>query len=68
MLNETIGDVIIQAAEIIEGKYRTSSSLMCSSGACTPFNMNMNEVIANIAILKLVVNRGNTQKSIRITM
>ncbi|MBZ0177266.1 MAG: aspartate ammonia-lyase [Candidatus Methanoperedens sp.] len=64
MLNETIGDVIIQAAdEIIEGKYRDQFILdVFQAGAGTPFNMNMNEVIANIAILKLGGNPGEYSK------
>ncbi|MDL5502656.1 MAG: lyase family protein, partial [Candidatus Methanoperedens sp.] len=43
MLNETIGDVIIQSAdEIIEGKYRDQFILdVFQAGAGTPFNMNM---------------------------
>ena len=64
MLNETIGDVIIQAAdEIIEGKYRDHFILdVFQAGAGTPFNMNMNEVIANVAILKLGGKVGEYSK------
>lgn len=60
MLNETIGDVIIQSAdEIIKGKYRDQFILdVFQAGAGTPFNMNMNEVIANLAIIKLGGNPG----------
>ena len=61
MLNETIGDVIIQAADdIIEGKYRDQFILdVFQAGAGTPFNMNMNEVIANLAIMRLGGNPGD---------
>ena len=61
MLDETNGDVIIQAAdEIIGGKYRDQFILdVFQAGAGTPFNMNMNEVIANVAILKLGGNVGD---------
>lgn len=55
MLDEIIGDAIIQAAdEIIEGKHRDQFILdVFQAGAGTPFNMNMNEVIANVAIVKM---------------
>jgi aspartate ammonia-lyase len=61
MLNETIGDVIIQAADdIIEGKYHDQFILdVFQAGAGTPFNMNMNEVIANLAIMRLGGNPGD---------
>ena len=61
MLNETIGDVIIQAAdEVIKGRYHDQFILdVFQAGAGTPFNMNMNEVIANVAILKLGGDPGD---------
>jgi aspartate ammonia-lyase len=61
MLNETIGDVIIQAADdIIEGKYHDQFILdVFQAGAGTPFNMNMNEVIANVAIIRLGGDPGD---------
>src|SRR5659263_308935 len=54
MLDEIKGDAIIQAAdEIISGKYSDQFILdVFQAGAGTPFNMNMNEVIANVAIMK----------------
>jgi aspartate ammonia-lyase len=64
VLNETIGDVIIQAADdIIEGKYHDQFILdVFQAGAGTPFNMNMNEVIANLAIMRLGGNPGDYSK------
>lgn len=61
MLDEIKGDAIIQAADdIIEGKYRDQFILdVFQAGAGTPFNMNMNEVIANLAIMRLGGNPGN---------
>lgn len=55
MLDKNTGDAIVHAAdEIIEGKYRDQFILdVFQAGAGTPFNMNMNEVIANVAIKKL---------------
>ncbi len=55
MLDKKIGNAIIQAAdEVIEGKYREQFILdVFQAGAGTPFNMNTNEVIANVAIKKL---------------
>jgi len=64
VLNEIIGDVIIQAADdIIEGKYHDQFILdVFQAGAGTPFNMNMNEVIANLAIMRLGGNPGDYSK------
>ncbi len=61
MLDEIIGDAIIQAAdEVIEGKYSDQFILdVFQAGAGTPFNMNTNEVIANLAIKKLGGNPGD---------
>jgi aspartate ammonia-lyase len=61
MLDEIKGDAIIQAAdEIIGGKYRDQFILdVFQAGAGTPFNMNMNEVIANVAIMKFGANVGD---------
>ncbi len=55
MLDTKIGNAIVQAAdEVIEGKYRDQFILdVFQAGAGTPFNMNTNEVIANVAIKKL---------------
>ncbi len=55
MLDRKIGDAIVQAAsEVIEGKYRDQFILdVFQAGAGTPFNMNTNEVIANVAIKNL---------------
>lgn len=55
MLDKKTGDAIIQAAdEVIEGKHMEQFILdVFQAGAGTPFNMNTNEVIANIAIKKL---------------
>lgn len=55
MLEKKPGNAIVQAAdEVIEGKYRDQFILdVFQAGAGTPFNMNTNEVIANIAIKKL---------------
>ncbi len=55
MLDKKIGDAIVKAAdEVIEGKYSEQFILdVFQAGAGTPFNMNTNEVIANVAIKKL---------------
>ncbi|MFA4934745.1 MAG: aspartate ammonia-lyase [Candidatus Methanoperedens sp.] len=55
MLDEKIGKAIVKAAdEVIEGRYNDQFILdVFQAGAGTPFNMNTNEVIANIAIKKL---------------
>ena len=55
VLDKKIGKVIVVAAdEVIEGKYSDQFILdVFQAGAGTPFNMNMNEVIANVAIIKL---------------
>lgn len=55
MLDEKTGKAIVKAAdEVIEGKYRDQFILdVFQAGAGTPFNMNANEVIANVAIKKL---------------
>jgi aspartate ammonia-lyase len=55
MLDEKTGKAIVSAAdEVIEGKYSDQFILdIFQAGAGTPFNMNMNEVIANAAIKKL---------------
>ncbi len=61
MLDERTGNAIIQAAdEVIEGKYSDQFILdVFQAGAGTPFNMNTNEVIANIAIKKLGGKAGD---------
>jgi len=70
MLDEIKGDAIIQAAdEIIGGKYSDQFILdVFQAGAGTPFNMNMNEVIANVAILKFGGKAGDYSIIHQITM
>jgi aspartate ammonia-lyase len=55
VLDKKIGKTIVTAAdEVIEGKYSDQFILdVFQAGAGTPFNMNMNEVIANVAIKEL---------------
>ena len=55
VLDKKTGKAIAMAAdEVIEGKYSDQFILdVFQAGAGTPFNMNMNEVIANVAIMKL---------------
>jgi aspartate ammonia-lyase len=55
MLDEKTGSAIVKAAdEVIGGKYSDQFILdVFQAGAGTPFNMNMNEVIANIANIKM---------------
>ncbi len=64
MLDESIGDAIIRSAdEIIEGNHREQFILdVFQAGAGTPFNMNMNEVIANLAITKFGGKQGEYSK------
>ncbi len=64
MLDEIKGNAIIHAAEeIIEGKYRDQFILdVFQAGAGTPFNMNMNEVIANAANIRLGGKPGDYSK------
>lgn len=64
VLDEKIGTAIIQAAdEVIEGKYAEQFILdVFQAGAGTPFNMNTNEVIANVAIKKLGGKPGDYTK------
>ncbi|VVB94766.1 Fumarate hydratase class II [uncultured archaeon] len=54
-LYKKIGNPIVEAAdEVIQGRYRDQFILdVFQAGAGTPFNMNTNEVIANVAIKKL---------------
>ncbi|MBU4373861.1 MAG: aspartate ammonia-lyase [Euryarchaeota archaeon] len=61
MLDKKIGDAVIQAAdEVIQGKHSDQFILdVFQAGAGTPFNMNTNEVIANVAILKLGKKPGD---------
>ncbi len=60
VLDEEKGKAIVAAAdEIISGRYSDQFPLdVFQAGAGTPFNMNMNEVIANIAIEKLGGKKG----------
>ncbi len=55
MLDKRIGNAIVEAAdEVMEGEYSDQFILdVFQAGAGTPFNMNTNEVIANVAIKKL---------------
>ncbi len=55
VLDKKLGNAIIHAAdEVIEGKHGDQFILdVFQAGAGTPFNMNTNEVIANVAIIKL---------------
>ena len=55
VLDKKTGKAIVTAAdEVIEGKYSDQFILdVFQAGAGTPFNMNMNEVIANVANIKL---------------
>ncbi|MDO9097962.1 MAG: aspartate ammonia-lyase [Candidatus Methanoperedens sp.] len=55
MLDKKIGKAIVEAADdVIEGKYIDQFILdVFQAGAGTPFNMNTNEVIANVALKKL---------------
>ncbi len=54
-LDKKIGNAIVGAADdVIQGRYRDQFILdVFQAGAGTPFNMNTNEVIANVAIKKL---------------
>ncbi|MCE8422817.1 MAG: aspartate ammonia-lyase, partial [Candidatus Methanoperedens sp.] len=61
LLDSNIGNAIVSAASgIIEGEYRDQFILdVFQAGAGTPFNMNTNEVIANVAIKRLGGNPGD---------
>ncbi|MCZ7357089.1 MAG: aspartate ammonia-lyase [Candidatus Methanoperedens sp.] len=61
MLDKKLGNAIVEAAsEVIDGKFRDQFILdVFQAGAGTPFNMNANEVIANVAIKKLGGKPGN---------
>ncbi|MBI3037190.1 aspartate ammonia-lyase [Candidatus Woesearchaeota archaeon] len=61
LLDNRIGDAIMAAAaEVADGKWDEQFPLdVFQAGAGTPFNMNCNEVIANIAIEKLGGSKGN---------
>ncbi|MBI2136714.1 aspartate ammonia-lyase [Candidatus Woesearchaeota archaeon] len=67
LLDAAIGKAIIEAANLIISdnfaQYGKSKELfpldIFQAGAGTPFNMNMNEVIANIAIIKLGGKQGD---------
>ncbi len=60
-LDKTAGEAIIAAAgEVAEGKWDSQFPLdVFQAGAGTPFNMNCNEVIANVAIEKLRGKKGD---------
>ncbi len=55
VLDKKTGEAIVEAAdEVIDGKHGDQFILdVFQAGAGTPFNMNTNEVIANLAIRKL---------------
>ena len=61
MLDKKRGNAIVWAADqIISGKYQEQFVLdFFQAGAGTPFNMNCNEVIANLASEKLGKKKGN---------
>ncbi len=61
LLDKKIGEAIIAAAgEVAEGKWDGEFPLdVFQAGAGTPFNMNSNEVIANIAVEKLGSRKGD---------
>lgn len=63
LLDHKVGNAIVEAAsEVIEGKYCDEFILdVFQAGAGTPFNMNTNEVIANVAIKKLGGKTGDYQ-------
>ncbi len=61
VLDETIADAITKACDdILDGKYLENFVIeTMNSGAGTAFNMNCNEVIANIALEKLGKPKGS---------
>lgn len=61
MLPEKIGEAIVNAAEdVIAGKYQEQFIVdSIQGGAGTSINMNMNEVLANIALEKLGREKGD---------
>ncbi|MBI2550145.1 aspartate ammonia-lyase [Candidatus Woesearchaeota archaeon] len=61
LLDKSIGDAIVAASEeVAEGKWDEQFPLdVFQAGAGTPFNMNCNEVIANLAIEKLGGSKGD---------
>ncbi len=61
LLDKRLGGAIIAAAdEVAEGKWDSEFPLdVFQAGAGTPFNMNCNEVVANIAIEKLGGKKGD---------
>src|SRR3989344_7551873 len=60
-MENAAGEAIIAAAgEVAEGKWDSQFPLdVFQAGAGTPFNMNSNEVIANVAIEKLGGKKGD---------
>ena len=63
VLDKTIGEAIIAACkEVIAGKYNKEFPIdMVQGGAGTSTNMNINEVLANIALEKLGHRKGEYQ-------
>ena len=63
VLDRKTGEAIVEAAdEVIDGKHGDQFILdVFQAGAGTPFNMNINEVIANVAIGKLGGKPGDYQ-------
>lgn len=63
VLDNTIGNAIIEACkQVIEGKYDTEFPIdMIQGGAGTSTNMNINEVIANVALEILGHKKGEYQ-------
>lgn len=63
VLDKTIGEAIIAASkDVISGKYDQEFPIdMVQGGAGTSTNMNINEVLANIALEKLGYKKGEYQ-------
>ncbi len=61
LLDKKVGEAIIAAStEVAEGKWDSEFPLdVFQAGAGTPFNMNCNEVVANVAIEKLGGKKGD---------
>jgi aspartate ammonia-lyase len=63
-IDDDVIDLLIKAAEQVKaGKYYDDCiSPAISGGAGTSFNMNVNEIIANVALEKLGIEKGNYEK------
>jgi len=64
LLNNLIGNAIVNASsEILKGKYDDQFILdVYQAGAGTPWHMNVNEVIANVALKSIGYKKGNYNK------